>query len=343
MPTVAERRLGYDPNTSLEEKVSALESRVTLAGVLTSGATSVVLGGMCALQGAPWPWALIVAGLWAPAGYFLGRSFVELQPAFYAMKSGLDGERTVIAMLTQGLPNATVLQNQLIPNKWSRTGHTEIDIVVVSDGVVFLVEVKNNKGTIHASNERNWLVESPGGHTYTMRNPCSQVAGQVKALSRYLRAELGGWLVLPIVVLPENPSVLDAGYSGSIPIFRNNSEQVLRYITEAGLRGGHLQAPPAVVARALNAASAEARKQSRFLLGEGAKTEQTSALNVASKACNKARGAVLASWLAVQCWSGIKTVQCSRWVVRAAKKVSGYCKDKWALLFVWLNSFYPDT
>lgn len=269
MPTPAEIRLGYDPNTSLEEKVAALEGAVSRVGTAICVSSTVLLAGALALQELPTLAVAAGALIWAPVSYLLGRQVVELQPGYYAMRSGLAGELAIVRMLQQAFPDWTVIQNQLIPNKWSRTGHTEIDIAVVGKHAIYLVEVKNNKGTIYASDNKEWVVESPGGAQYTMRNASAQVISQAKAMRRHMAKDLEGVPILPMVVFPSCRQVLDAGLSSGIPVFSQNRSQIPDFISTQEARFATTNGVDVnAIVRVLGVAKLSAIKQSEAVLGQ---------------------------------------------------------------------------
>lgn len=269
MTNKAEILLGYDPNTSLEEKVAALEGAVSRAGAAICVSSTLCLSGLMVMRGLPIELVGAATMAWAPFSYALGRQVIELPPDYYAMRSGLAGERAIIRTLQKAFPDWTVIQNQLIPNKWSRTGHTEIDIAVVGKNAIYLVEVKNNKGTIYASDKKEWVVESPGGAQYTMRNASAQVVSQAKSMRRHLSRELEGVPIIPMVVFPSCRQVLDAGLSSGIPVFSQNRSQIPDFISSQETRfattnGVDINA----IVRALGVAKSSAIKQSEAVIGQ---------------------------------------------------------------------------
>lgn len=73
-----------------------------------------------------------------------------------ALSAGAKGEDRAMQILT-GLPDSFVLFNQLdIPNSKSRTGVNEADVVVCGPTAIFVVEVKNNNGTLLS--RKSWLI-----------------------------------------------------------------------------------------------------------------------------------------------------------------------------------------
>jgi hypothetical protein len=102
------------------------------------------------------------------------------------IRSGAEGEKTIAKGLA-GLSGYQVFNHVLLPNKYSRTGHTEADFIVVGKQGVEVVEVKNNAGDILADESaERWRVLS-GRRDDTMRNPVKQAAIQAGVLKKLLR------------------------------------------------------------------------------------------------------------------------------------------------------------
>ncbi|MEA3411308.1 MAG: nuclease-related domain-containing protein, partial [Pseudomonadota bacterium] len=135
----------------------------------------------------PWPLALVVLVL----AVFMG-SRAPSWRADPARLSGVLGEQRVNTALL-ALPDTYTLFNRLrVPNPYSSTGTTEIDLVVIGPNGVFTVEVKNNKGVVvGAGHELEWQVvktgRSGGKYRSTMRNPVRQAKRQALSLRDYLR------------------------------------------------------------------------------------------------------------------------------------------------------------
>ncbi|PYZ99595.1 hypothetical protein A6K26_007835 [Gammaproteobacteria bacterium 2W06] len=165
-------------------------------------------------------------------------------PEVAAQASGVRGELGVKSWLG-ALPGDYILfDNVRISHAQSRTGERELDFVVIGKRRVFVVEVKNNAGTIAPDDlwDKQWPVTTPSGGQRSMRNPMHQVYGQRKTLEERL-AERGVHVqVQPIVVL-SNPNCLFLwGENTPIPIAQ--SGKVLRgLITRLDERGRRLDPP----------------------------------------------------------------------------------------------------
>jgi Nuclease-related domain len=118
--------------------------------------------------------------------------------------AGAQGEDIALSIL-KPLPDQFVIFNQMdIPNDKSGTGVNEADFIVVGPSAIFVVEIKNNSGTILCDESaKNWNVAKVGrgGTSYEgkeVRNPemgifriCRRVACKVfAALSAAYRARL---------------------------------------------------------------------------------------------------------------------------------------------------------
>lgn len=105
-----------------------------------------------------------------------------------ALDAGFGGENGVIGALSK-LPDDYIVRPQVrIPNPRSRTGETEIDLLVVGRTRLFVIEVKANRGEVVMSNhDKEWPVRSPGGRKYGMRNPIRQATYQMLTLKERLQ------------------------------------------------------------------------------------------------------------------------------------------------------------
>lgn len=69
------------------------------------------------------------------------------------LRAGAEGEDMALDLLKQ-LPKEYTIFNQVnIPNKKSKTGYNEADIIVSGPNAVFLVEVKHNKGHVYGTEQ----------------------------------------------------------------------------------------------------------------------------------------------------------------------------------------------
>lgn len=142
-----------------------------------------------------------------------------------AAASGVRGESKVKTWL-ESLPNRYVLFDRVrLPHEGSQTGERELDFIVIGKRCVFVIEVKNNAGTIAPNDlwDKQWPVKTPSGGRRLMRNPMHQVYGQRKTLEERL-AEHGVYLTVQPIVVLSNPdcSFFWNEYS-SIPIVQSES------------------------------------------------------------------------------------------------------------------------
>lgn len=103
-------------------------------------------------------------------------------------------------MLSQLPDDYTVLNQIVIPPVPPQKNPAEIDFIVIGPNGVFIVEVKNNRGRIHVSEDApTWEVEKIGrrGTAYgtTIRNPLRQLGRQTYMLKNFLRqAKYNVWI-----------------------------------------------------------------------------------------------------------------------------------------------------
>lgn len=105
-------------------------------------------------------------------------------------EKGMIGERYVLQQLNLTLGNDyTIFNHVLIPNKYSKTGYIEIDIVVVGPTGVYIVEVKNISGVLRKKEieDKVWeLTNYKRTNFYEVKNPVIQLKRQKKLLSAWL-------------------------------------------------------------------------------------------------------------------------------------------------------------
>lgn len=136
-----------------------------------------------------------------------------------SVASGLQGETYVCKTLLDISPDYVVRNQVLLPNTRSRTGHTEVDFILVGKKALYLVETKNNAGTIQASEDgREWVVEAASGK-HSMRNPVSQVRIQHKVLQQRLTERGITVIVQPSVAFSSPLANLMGDVELSVPVF----------------------------------------------------------------------------------------------------------------------------
>lgn len=150
-----------------------------------------------------------------------------------ALRAGAVGEDNAIKLLSK-LPDTFAIYNQVdIPNPKSRTGFNEADIIVVGPEVIFVIEVKNNNGSIVGSEgDKEWQVNKVGrgGTPYSkaMRNPISQVKQLVWLLSEDLKKKNSRVWIQGVVLFSNSKANLLISGSTSAPVIRNS--QLMDYL-----------------------------------------------------------------------------------------------------------------
>lgn len=143
---------------------------------------------------------------------------------------GFEGEHYVIDVLDGLLSDDFYIANNIrVPNAKSKTGNTEIDILVISHNRLWCIEVKNYTGRVFALElYKRWIVRRQC-RWYFMRDPCRQGYSQKLALQSYLlrrgiKANVG-----VLVIFPSNDVQISGSGYKHIPICRTPGE-VAHYI-----------------------------------------------------------------------------------------------------------------
>lgn len=150
-------------------------------------------------------------------------------------EAGAEGEESALKTLSELDDSYTIFNQVRIPCPKSKTGYREADFIICGPNGIFIVEVKNNKGTIVGTEaDLKWEVRKIGqrGTPYSdyMRNPIRQVTSQIFPLKEYLASRgINAWI--NGVVLFTNPeSALKLHITGKISILR--SANIKRSIEE---------------------------------------------------------------------------------------------------------------
>ncbi|MFW5927331.1 MAG: nuclease-related domain-containing protein [Wenzhouxiangella sp.] len=149
---------------------------------------------LAVLIGAAWtvspPLAFLLAGIGA------GVLFFAAMPAPSSVGadelSGVEGEVRVLERLRR-LPDDFVIFNRLrVPDRQLPNGSRELDFVLVDEGGISVIEVKNTPGLIYVDPEkRQWPLTRRAGcgsrpSWNALDNPIPQVRAQTAALERWL-------------------------------------------------------------------------------------------------------------------------------------------------------------
>lgn len=149
------------------------------------------------------------------------------------LKAGAIGEDIALNAL-KGLPDSYTIYNQVdIPNKKSRTGVNEADLLVVGPQAIFVIEVKHNKGKIVGGDkDQEWTATKIGrrGTRYSknMRNPIAQVKKLVWLLSEELkRSKRRAW-IQGIVLFSNAEANVSVANDSNVPVLTN--ADIVNYI-----------------------------------------------------------------------------------------------------------------
>lgn len=103
-------------------------------------------------------------------------------------RRGETGEALVAGILSQ-IPDTAIFTNISVGNA---EGRAKIDILAIRDNGIFAIEVKNYKGTLWVTDDREWVKKtwSSGGNRYSkkLRNPIHQLRRNVSLFKEGLAA-----------------------------------------------------------------------------------------------------------------------------------------------------------
>jgi hypothetical protein len=159
-------------------------------------------------------------------------------------RAGAKGEDKALSQL-KALPDSYTIFNQVeVPNSQSKTGVTELDLVVVGPNGLFVIEVKNNKGTIKGrEGDAKWVAHKVGqkGSPYKapLGNPINQVKRQVWALSNYTKAEGHRAWIEGLVFFAHRDSKLKLKGDMSVPVLHKTglAEHIEGYQARHPIKG----------------------------------------------------------------------------------------------------------
>lgn len=122
-------------------------------------------------------------------------------PDEYTTK-GSTGERSAYLSLAKklGLMPEQILRNVYIPTK---TGTTEIDILVISKKGLLVFECKNYSGAIYGDGQRKYWIQYLGGRKFLFLNPTWQNRAHIRHLKE-LFADIDDLPIIPFVVTTGN-------------------------------------------------------------------------------------------------------------------------------------------
>lgn len=226
-------------------KMRKIWGGMALAGIGAFTAFHVYLwGSVYAILTAEW---IILSLIWCVL--MLGNYFrcMVANKKINRLRSGLAGEARAMNVFDE-MNGFDAFNQVFVKNEHSRTGTTEIDIVLVGENTVFVVEIKNNAGSIFMDEDRDqWDVTIQRGdsvHESEMRNPIKQAKIQAKVLSHALRKKMGAKApkVIPIVGFTSDEALLMVrpNTEPSIPVFRPPMDKIRQGISsiDASNAGG---------------------------------------------------------------------------------------------------------
>ena len=165
------------------KKTNALEKKRLLTGGLSLAGFALFFVGIAVALFARW-FVFVPVGF---AGLLLG---MVMNQKYNIYKAGISGEAAT-ARLLQTLPEDYFgVQNLKVT--WNGE-ESELDMVVVGPTGVFVVETKNQKGTVIGdTEEKNWILQKVGrkggAYSKTFYNPVKQVGTHVYRLANFLRS-----------------------------------------------------------------------------------------------------------------------------------------------------------
>jgi len=172
------------------------------------------------------PLALVLCAIFPSLWWwFLAVLLIVFLNAGSIKRAGADGEDSTLSILSTLPDSYTILNQCMLPNKDSKSGHIELDFIVVGPNGVFVIEVKNNNSRIVGSEEENkWEIHKVGrkGTPYTssMRNPIKQIKGQIWVLNNFAK-ERGHRIWIEGIVFFSNPNCnLEFSGTPTIPIYQ---------------------------------------------------------------------------------------------------------------------------
>jgi hypothetical protein len=121
------------------------------------------------------------------------------------LENGAAGEMQTAAWINSFTDDQNYLiNNVLVPNNFSISGDTEIDLLWVGPHGIRVVEVKAYTGEIEIFNSEKWNAFAPGSNkrSWTVKNPINQCMTQAKTLRKYLKSKAINIPIQGIIVMP---------------------------------------------------------------------------------------------------------------------------------------------
>lgn len=175
--------------------------------------------------------AIYTYGLSIIGTLILGFYIKQTKTQINILKFGLEGERKALKLLENLPKRYKVLSDLLIQD---RKKSSQIDYIVVGSNGIFIVEVKNLKGTIVGDIKDKQLTlqktgRAGGQYSKQFYNPVYQVEGHVKGLSKLLEKNKCLCQVQGIVYFTNEACKVNVK-STATPMFDESNDDLLKYI-----------------------------------------------------------------------------------------------------------------
>lgn len=206
--------------SALNEKYKALDKkRNRICFLMAIPIAVVVLCFLCIYNGYGTMFLASAMRISLVVGFFIwlicGILLKVDEKEYNILKSGVDGEKRVTKVLSRLPDNYTVVHNVIVDYDGQMN---ELDFVVVGHNGVFVIENKNNSGTIKGDARYPELSQSKKFRRKMFRNPVKQVGIQVYRLKGLFNIlGINQW-IQPVVYF-SNPEARVKINNCSIPIF----------------------------------------------------------------------------------------------------------------------------
>lgn len=126
--------------------------------------------------------------------------------------------------------NSKVLRNVYVPYA-KDTKTTEVDMILLMNGNIFVFEVKNYSCTIVGKqSEKDWKTIYTKDKTYTMYNPIMQNRGHISTLATYLKISEDS--IYSVIVFSEDADISKVQYSKSSKLTVTTMTDIVNTITK---------------------------------------------------------------------------------------------------------------
>lgn len=206
--------------SELNEKYNVLDKkRNTLYFFMAIPSAVVILCFLCIYNGYETMFLMSLMRMSLVVGFFIwlicGILLKVDEKEYHILKSGVEGEKRVINILSR-LPDHYIVVHNVVVNYDGQMN--ELDFVVIGNNGVFVIENKNNSGTIEGDAKAPELLQSKNFRIKKFRNPIKQVGMQTYRLrGLFNKFGINQW-IQPIVYF-SNPEARVNIRNCEIPIF----------------------------------------------------------------------------------------------------------------------------